>query len=369
MIDDTRFSNFKILVAGILIFVVSTTVIFFFKNLKSEADELVSSSTDRMLSKIIKIHEIKPMEVREFFPDPLFKFGQLLFWGYPKKALIQSLPWMPLIIIPAINALRGRDVNAVGLCMLAIAAPICFYALSHWHGGGSYNMRYFTLALPFLAILAAAGLYSLRGDLNFSRPAILGALTIAAALYLGLQEVGQSAERLFAPAALYPQWIVAAFLGAACITHLAGNRMRKPANLLALFAIAYAVAINIYEEIGHERTRAEQIARANDISAPIPKDSLVITPLQTSLIPAEKSGVLVMAAMEESAPLAAQAAAAFAQTGRCVYFHNVLAAKLTAPYLDMAIDSEPIWAPSNKFAGDPRLAFYLFESAPSACRF
>lgn len=297
------------------------------------------------------------------------QFGQLLFWGYPKKALIQSLPWMALIVIPAVNALRGRYVTAVGLCVLAVSAPVCFYALSHWHGGGSYNMRYFTPALPFLAILAAASLYSLRGDLKFSRPAILGALTIAAALYLGLQEVGQSAERLFAPAALYPQWIIAALLAIACIAHLVMEQMRKPASMLALFAIAYAVAINIYEEIGHERTRAEQIARANDISAPIPKDSLVITPLQTSLIPAERSGVFVMAAMEESAPLAAQAAAAFAQSGRCVYFHNVLAAKLTAPYLDIAIDPEPIWAPSKNFAGDPRLAFYLLETAPSACRF
>ncbi|WP_395072211.1 glycosyltransferase family 39 protein [Hyphococcus sp.] len=297
-------------------------------------------------------------------------YGQLLFWGYPKKALIQSIPWLALAAVPCINALREKTFSNVGLCFFAIAAPLCFYALNHWHGGGSYNMRYFLPALPFLAMLSANGLAQVLGDRPVTRQAALAVFVTAGALYLGFQEFGQHSERFYVPAALYPQWLIALLLGGAIAwRHFQSTpAVTKLTCVLGLFALAYASVINLYEEIGHERTRAEQLTRANDISAALPPGSLVITPMQTSLIPAEKRGVFVMAVNEETAAHAAAAAYAFSKAGRCVYFHNSLPVKLVSPFLARPIATEPVWAQSLHFADDPRLAFFLLAGTPAECR-
>ncbi|WDI33122.1 glycosyltransferase family 39 protein [Hyphococcus flavus] len=298
------------------------------------------------------------------------EFGQLLFWGYPKKAFIQSLPWAPLIILPLFSFLRGKHVRAVSLCLLAIAAPIAFYALSHWHGGGSYSMRYFLPAVPFLAILSAWGLRSLTTKAGPNRQTILIALVAAAALYLGLQEVGQSTERFLAPAALYPQWLIAAAVAVAVcftLTRPYGEKPRRIASGIALFALAYGVAINLYEEIGHERTRAEQMALAEDISAPVKTDALVVTGTPLSFIPAERNGAFVMAVDEKNFEKAATAARAFLDNGRCVYIHNTYALNLIENELDFPIRRTPLWAVSRRFENDPRLAFFLPDGAESRC--
>ncbi len=298
-------------------------------------------------------------------------YGQLLFWGYPKKALIQSIPWLPLALVPCIGLLRGLNARAVSLCLIAAAAPLGFYALNHWHGGGSYSMRYFLPAIPFLALLAASGLMEIFRNKKITRQMALYAVVAASVIYLGLQELGQRSQWWFAPAALYPQWFIAAALCAFIIWRVLVSHAErsKLGEALCLFALAYAAAINLYEELGHERTRAEQRARAIDISAPLTAGDLIISPMQLSLIPAERNGVLVMAVSEATAEQAAAAATAFARAGRCVYFHNSLAVKLTAPVLDLVIDPEPLWAPSERFNRDPRLAFFRLQSTSDRCNF
>ena len=300
------------------------------------------------------------------------EFGHLLFWGYPKKALIQSLPWAPLIILPVFFFFRGKHVRAVSLCSLAIAAPIAFYALNQWHGGGSYSMRYFMPALPFIAILSAWGLRSLTTKAGPNRQAVLMALVAAGVLYLGLQEIGQLSDRFLTPAALYPQWLIAAAVfTAACftLTRPFGEQPRVIASGIALFALAYGVVINLYEEAGLERTRAEQFALAEDASAPIGQGALVVTATPLSFIPAERRGAHVMAAQEKTVAETAQAVRAFADAGRCVYIHNSYARDMIAAGLGRTVDPVPLWALSARFDKDPRLAFFVLADAPENCRF
>jgi len=298
------------------------------------------------------------------------EFGQLMFWNYPKKALIQSIPWLPLSIIPIWSAIRGRAAKATTLCFLAAAAPIAFYSMNQWHGGGSYSLRYFLPALPFLAILAMNGFQTLRGSAAIKRETLLVMLFVAGSLYLGLQEFGHAQIRWLAPASLYPQWLIALALAVALAGALAMEKaaFNRTAIMISLFAFAYATALNLYEEISHERTRAEQEAMAQDISAPIPEGALVLTTLQTTLIPAEAHGAYVMAAKKRWAAAGAKAAMAFQAAGRCVYFQNSLAVSLIEDSLPAPIDMTPLWAPSVKFASDPRLAFFTLKDAPAKCR-
>lgn len=300
------------------------------------------------------------------------EYGHLLFWNYPKKALIQSLPWAPLIVLPVFFFFRGKNVHAVSLCLLSIAAPISFYALNQWHGGGSYSMRYFFPALPFIAILSAQALRELTTRAGPSRQSVLIALVTAGALYLGLQEIGQSDDRFLTPAALYPQWIIAAAVFVATaftLTRPFGEQPRVIASGVALFAIAYGAAVNLYEEAGHERTRLEQLAKSEDISAPVKSGALVITASPLYFLPAERRGAFVMATQEKALADIAQAVRAFSDIGRCVYFHNSYARDYVAPSIGAEIDPNPYFASSTRFEGDPRLAFFVLSKQRNPCAF
>lgn len=302
------------------------------------------------------------------------EYGQLLFWGYPKKALVQSLPYLPLIALPAFYSLRGKNVSAVALCLLAIAAPVAFYALNQWHGGGCYSLRYFTPALPFIAILAAAALGDLadKARAEPSQTTLLVLIAAAAVFYLLMQEIAGASERLRTPVSLYPQWLIAGVVIAALAAHLrtpASQGRARLALYASLAALAYAAAINIYEEFGHEKTRAEQLAVSRDAAAPIPPSSLVLSHLPIMFLQAEAKGAFVMTVTDENAPEAAEAATAFLKAGRCVYFHKQGQREMTAPFLAEPVSSEPIWAPSKRFGRESNLAFYIFESQRAQCAF
>ena len=78
MINNTRFSNSKILVAGILI--IALALGYFL--IKISDRKLMNLSAVRLIECYQKLLESmrSKMQVRGFYPDPLYKFGQLLFF-------------------------------------------------------------------------------------------------------------------------------------------------------------------------------------------------------------------------------------------------------------------------------------------------
>src|SRR5262249_21764119 len=85
--------------------------------------------------------------------------GAMMYSGSFKKAFIQSLPYLPLTLVAVIargrDAARRRRLFAIGA---AAATYVAVFSYFRWHGGLSFNLRYFLPALPFVAILAAEGL-------------------------------------------------------------------------------------------------------------------------------------------------------------------------------------------------------------------
>lgn len=301
------------------------------------------------------------------------EYGQLTFWDYPKKSLIQSLPYLPLIAAPVFYFFRGKNVSIVALSLLAVLGPVTFYALNQWHGGASYSMRYFMPAAPFIAILSAAGLAVLieASGKQPRRQMLLAIVTAAVAAYLLTQEIARNSERFDIPVSLYPQWLIAAGLLFFLVAHLRAPSVKtaQRALMISLAAIAYGFSINIYEEITLEKTRAEQVAIGRDASAPIISGTLVFSQLPLLLAEAEAAGAVIMTATEQNAGAeAAEAATAFLAAGRCVLLHTDAQRELVEPFLETALDAGPLWAPSQHFSGDPRLAFYNFSGAPDACR-
>jgi len=301
-------------------------------------------------------------------------FGQLMFWGFPKRALVQSLPFLPLLLVPVFYFFRGKNVTAVSLCLLAIAAPISFYALNQWHGGGSYNMRYFMPALPFIAILSAVTLIRLVDKAGgVARQQALMVMVAAAALFIGLDMVGKAVPALYAPMALYPQWIIAAGLGVLVIFFVIKPESKRAARAAlagAGFALAYGGAVNFMDEVSHEKARANQLAFSKDIGRAITGAPLVLTQIPVLLLHAEAEGASVMVATGKNTARARGAVNAFANAERCVYFHNSLMRNLMAPSLPAeALTRTPYWAISRTAPEDPRLAFYGLVSQRETCAF
>ena len=80
--------------------------------------------------------------------------GTVLFWGLPKKALGQSLPWLGCLAALVGLAWNSRRRSILVVLVIFAAWSVPFIARS-WHGGMGSNMRYFLPTLPLLAALSA----------------------------------------------------------------------------------------------------------------------------------------------------------------------------------------------------------------------
>ena len=301
------------------------------------------------------------------------EYGQLLFWDYPKKALLQSIPYLPLIILPIYFFSRGQNVSSVALCLLLIAGPISFYSLSQWHGGGSMSMRYFIPTLPFVAILSAFTLTHLadRAGAITLRQVLIAAVA-ALVSYLLLQNSGRATPPLYVPAALYPQWLIAVLVAGATVTFLAkpGNQKLSQWTLgLSLFAICYAAAINFDEEMSHQKGKVKRYTLARATEHVLDPGSLVITQMPVTMIYAEIKGVEVMMATGENVEEIGLAIAAFQHAGRCVYFQNSQVLEFVPAPIRDAIDPKINWVPSTQYQDDPSLTFYSLAAQSDRCRF
>jgi len=109
--------------------------------------------------------------------------GGMVYIHGLKKSLLQSCPYLVILVLPFVDLLRGRNARFLALLFLVPVAFVAVYSYFAWHGGLALNMRYFVPTLPFLAILTA---YAWRRlPKNLGRPwllvclaAVLGVLAI-----------------------------------------------------------------------------------------------------------------------------------------------------------------------------------------------
>jgi 4-amino-4-deoxy-L-arabinose transferase-like glycosyltransferase len=120
----------------------------------------------------------------------------VLYIGGVKKALVQSCPYLVLLLLPALHLGRrqpagdpaGADPQAGRLAILFLVplAYFGFYAQFSWHGGLSLNLRYLTAILPYTSILTAWALRRPAARPDQWRGVALAA-GAAAALFLGVR--------------------------------------------------------------------------------------------------------------------------------------------------------------------------------------
>lgn len=232
-------------------------------------------------------------------------YEPVVYVGGLKKALLQSLPWIPLLLVAAWTAVRDPERRRA---TLLLALPAVVYIgipiLLDRHGGMSTNIRYFIPALPFLALLAAIGLEaawqgakvtddrSTRAGDPARRAMPLVTAGVAALLALTawgtIRPAGAAGPRL-APLAL-----VAAPLGMALVMTLAavswialrGGRAASVALVAATaVALAWSGAMAFdYDARWSRGVRSDNLAHSADIAARIPGHALLFTELTDSYV-------------------------------------------------------------------------------------
>ena len=108
--------------------------------------------------------------------------GSIMYAGTVKKALLQSLPWLPVALLAVTGIRRQRaSVFSHAIPVLTVLAFLAVYGWQTWHGGYAFNLRYFVPLLPIFAIYGAMGIHTLlRGD-ESPRLRLAAGMTAAAA--------------------------------------------------------------------------------------------------------------------------------------------------------------------------------------------
>jgi len=131
------------------------------------------------------------IRVNDHFPVSGVRYspgGGIIMLGAYKKALLQSLPWLPLLAVPLLAAVR-RDRDAPALAILLVLPAVLVGYLVHARlylfSGLCLNIRFLLPALPFLSILAAWSLRDLsrRWGISLTMAGLTASAVLTAAAY------------------------------------------------------------------------------------------------------------------------------------------------------------------------------------------
>lgn len=113
--------------------------------------------------------------------------GSIMYNGVVKKSLLQSLPWLPVLALPVIEAWREPERRPLlAVVTLAVAGFVGVYSYRAWHGGYAFNLRYFVPLLPLFAVYGARGAHILADAVGVSRAKHIATAVLATSLWLFL---------------------------------------------------------------------------------------------------------------------------------------------------------------------------------------
>ena len=159
--------------------------------------------------------------------------GGLVYFGHLKKSLLQSLPYLPLLLLPAVAALRGhREAGRLAALALVPGAFLAAYGYFAWDGGMVLNLRYLAPTLPFLALLAAWSLREVFRELSPAAPAAWAAAWLTAmAWWLWVRPYVEAPDALESRLLLTPLWIATGIAALALPFAVLGERLPRPLRL------------------------------------------------------------------------------------------------------------------------------------------
>ncbi|MGO9565956.1 MAG: ArnT family glycosyltransferase [Desulfomonilaceae bacterium] len=212
--------------------------------------------------------------------------GALVYIGGLKKSLLQSLPYLVILVIPLLALKRrGRDFPGLAMLFLMPVATAVFFAYVRDHGGLCLNLRFFVVALPFTSILAAYAIRDLqqRWSIHVSAVTWVAVAVVTAAIYFLLTlEFPAGLNDLEFPLLGLPL-LVAGFLLVLIIAgeliNVEGVRLlRATAWVFLIGAMVWSGLVAFfYDYPMHRKQRATNYEVAEKVLPLIPPDSMFFT--------------------------------------------------------------------------------------------
>jgi len=212
--------------------------------------------------------------------------GGVLYLGALKKSLLQSMPYLTVLVLPLIALIR-REENFVRLAilLLPLAVVTSFFAYTKDHGGLCLNLRFFLPVLPFTSILTAYAMRHMHSEWQ-AKIGLLGwicltVLTIAAYL-VSVEELINSFEELEFTLLVVPL-LIAGFL--LCLV-VAGELLKvqgvellqKAAWALLIVAMSWSGAVAFFHDYPkHREQRATNYSVGGRALQVVPPDSVFFT--------------------------------------------------------------------------------------------
>jgi hypothetical protein len=212
--------------------------------------------------------------------------GGMVYMQSQKKALIQSLPYLPLLLVPIFRLCRREDESNQILALLIVPITyVLFVSHRNDHGGMCLNMRYFLPILPFSSILCAYAVrdYYRRYDLRMSFVTLMLIASGTAAVFFALLERSltsvndQEFPFLDVPIAIGAILAILIILNETLRT-LDLSLVRKIVSCLLVMTMAWAsLTAFFYDYPRHRRQRVLNYEIGRNILNVVPPDSLVFT--------------------------------------------------------------------------------------------
>ncbi|MFH1465751.1 MAG: hypothetical protein ABIO70_15295 [Pseudomonadota bacterium] len=227
--------------------------------------------------------------------------GLYYYIGGFKKALVQSMPWLALALVPIVGWLRGRREDRHTPALLLIPAIlVAVYSQRGRHGGLSLGLRYLLPALPLLAVLVAPTVRSLLAQLRGRRVAlaVVVALGVAAALSPLARplEVGPH-ERLVLGGPLVLAALLAGLVLLGWLPSLAeSSGLRLGTALATVAALSWAAGVTFgYDTRLERRARLRTLSIAQAVQQLLPERALLLADWPDPFLGAMASGSVRLA--------------------------------------------------------------------------
>lgn len=199
--------------------------------------------------------------------------GAVVYAGGLKKALLQSLPWLPLALVPfAAPELAHRVLRLLVFPALLLA----LFANWAWHGGLCLNLRYFVPALPWLSLAGAWGLHLMAAQAPRAVPAAAaGGLAMGLGAWVVLSNLDGAAGEL--GVILDLPLLLAAALAVLCAVGHAVPSIARLAVAVGVACVVWSAAVALgYDHRLSQARRWEKVALAQELAVVVPDGALLL---------------------------------------------------------------------------------------------
>ena len=212
--------------------------------------------------------------------------GGLLYMGALKKSLLQSMPYLSVLILPLIVVTRRTDdFVRLAILLLPLAMLTGFFAYARDHGGLCLNLRFFLPVLPFTSILTAYALRHMQSQWQIRMGPVgwvsLIALTAAAYLLFVGELIRSPGELEFAQLVvplLMVGFLLCLLVAGELLKVQGVELLRKGAWALLIVALTWSAAVAFfYDYPRHRRQRVTNYSVGEQALQVVPPDSVFFT--------------------------------------------------------------------------------------------